>query len=570
MIDKPIFDFKKKRDKSKWGIPINVPDDPTMGLFLCNGPEDRVVNEEEKCNMITKLNYTGPVGVASAIYYSFVFMLTTEKFNVAKVDEWIEISPTFSDYYQKTIAGKKQLEAQIKEGLGSAASAVADYELVEHDLRKYGRIMRLFSDKDEHSLRAMFIDQVDVHTGEGFSLFSMPKRWPTIITDFQGMNDSDINIDGVSEKLKISKAEATVIVTKNKMYVNWKKEFIEVVKRRYETLKGLETARKKSIEEYKLWLKPYIARYKMTKVGGDSAFGRATMMKSFADLAGVSTYTNNIQIWAWKTLSPAEVRKKDIIREETTERGFVIDPYDSYVRNNLILDTKNGLAKEYPWLANERLYCGSCEKFYAEKIEECPKCKRGLEKRTYADEMVEEQILPDWKAKKFALNPNELYYSLFLIDVFRAGSRLPIGEIEDITFSVYGFTISQNIMLVKLVELKCRDIEFERYIDEIIGLKAGEENIADMVKREFPVLFEKKGNEENELDKFKRELRGVFGGISKSLSGISMPETKGMMFSKPGRYETDYADRITKYYLNVTGGDFGTIKNFLKTKMGVN
>jgi hypothetical protein len=49
-----------------------------------------------------------------------------------------------------------------------------------------------------------------------------------------------------------------------------------------------------------------------------------------------------------------------------------------------------------------------------------------------------------------------------------------------------------------------------------------------------------------------------------------MPEVKGMMFSKPGRYETDYSDRITKYYLNVTGGDFGMIKSFLKTKMGVN
>ncbi|MBU3896890.1 MAG: hypothetical protein KJ697_03070 [Nanoarchaeota archaeon] len=562
MIDKPIFDFTNGKG---WGIPINVPDKPTMGIYLCNGPDNRVVNEEENCNQITKLNFTGPVGIASAMYYSLVFMLGTEKFNVSKIDEWIEISPTFTEYYQKTVSSKRQLEAQIKEGLGSAASAVADYELVEHDLRKYGRIMKLFSEKDEHSLRSMFIDQVDMHTGEGFSLFSMPKRWPTIITDFQAMNDTDLEINPVAKKLNVSKAESTILVTKNKMFVNWKGEFLNVVKRRYETLKGLETARKKSIEEYKIWLKPYISRYKMTKLGSESALGRANVFKSFSDLAGISTYTNNITIWAWKDLKPTEARKSDVIKEG----DFIIHPYDSYVRDNLILDPKKGLAKEYPWLANERFYCSDCKKYYASKTDLCPKCKRPVEKRTVADEVVEEQILPDWKAKRFALNPSELYYSFFIIDVFRSGSRLTIGEIEDITFSVYAYAISQNIMLVKLLELKCREMEFERYIDEIIGLKLGQEDIMDVVKKEFPLLFGKKGEEENALDKFMKELRVMFSGISRSSSAMKMPKMEGIMFSKPGQYETDYADRITKYYLNVIGGEFNMINKFLKGKMGV-
>jgi len=41
------------------------------------------------------------------------------------------------------------------------------------------------------------------------------------------------------------------------------------------------------------------------------------------------------------------------------------------------------------------------------------------------------------------------------------------------------------------------------------------------------------------------------------------------MFIKPGPYETDFSDRITKFYLNVTYGEFAMIRDFLKGKMGV-
>ena len=41
------------------------------------------------------------------------------------------------------------------------------------------------------------------------------------------------------------------------------------------------------------------------------------------------------------------------------------------------------------------------------------------------------------------------------------------------------------------------------------------------------------------------------------------------MFVKPGPYETDFVDRITKFYLAVNGKHFGSIKEFLKSKMGV-
>jgi hypothetical protein len=176
-----------------------------------------------------------------------------------------------------------------------------------------------------------------------------------------------------------------------------------------------------------------------------------------------------------------EFRRKET---EKTE-DFVIHPYDPWIRENFVLSQKTGLANLYPWLRNERIYCTACKKYYPAGTIKCD-CGGRIEQRTVADEIVEKEILPPWKNKEMGLDPNENYYTFFDIDVFRAGSRLPVGEIEDITFSVYTYTISHNILLVKLLELKCREREFERYIDEILGVRMGEENIEALVKHDFP------------------------------------------------------------------------------------
>ncbi len=561
MIDKDIFDFVAKGK----GIQLNTPDVKTLGLYLANGPTEKVVGEEEQCNQLVTLNFTGPPGTASALYYGLVFWMNQEGWEISKMNEWIEVSPVFQEYYQRTVATKRQLEAQIKEGLTSAASAVADYELVEHDLRKYKDILGYFAEEDEHSLRAMFIDQVDVHTG-AMALIQMAKRWPTIIADFQRLGGED-SIDAVSKKLKeVGKAEAVVLTTKNKLYLNWKKNFKDTVVKRYETLSGLAKARQKSVEEYRNWLKPYITRYKMTKLGGESSVGRANMMKSFADIAGTSTFTNNIQLVAWKALKPLEVKQREFLKEEK-EGGFIIHPYDPWIRENMILNDKTGLAELYPWLKGERMYCPACGKYYPSKTVKC-KCGKITESRTVADEIIENEIIPTWKSGDMHLRTSELYYTFLTIDVFRAGSRLPVGEVEDITFSINTYAISQNVLLVKLLELKCREREFDMYIDEILGIRVGETNVVDIAKRDFPELFEKP-KKQSEFDKIKMDLKKIsdqFGGFFKK-GGSKTPGK--FMFFKPGPYESDFKDRITKFYLAVTGKDMADIKNFLKSKMGV-
>ena len=115
-------------------------------------------------NQYFNINFTGAPGTASGLYFSFVFYLGKKKWTVKKVDEWMEVHPTHREYYERTTAVKEMHERTIKQGLASAASAISDYELVSHDFRKYKDIMGYFEEGDDHVLKSMFVDQVDVHT----------------------------------------------------------------------------------------------------------------------------------------------------------------------------------------------------------------------------------------------------------------------------------------------------------------------------------------------------------------------------------------------------------------------
>jgi len=547
------------------GIPSNV-DKPTLGAFLCAGPT-RTPGEEEKANQIADLNFTGKPGTASALYYSLVFQLPKWGWNVEKADEWIEVSPTHKEYYERTIATKQMLESTIKTGLTSAAQAVADFELMNHDLRKYKEILRYFAKKDEHSLKAMFIDQVDVHTdlpGQPISMRTIASRWPTIIADFIRLTDEDIEPDKIAKKLDISKAEAVILATKNKLYKQWKDLFGKTAQERYELLSGLVGSRKKSIKEYREWLKPYISRFKMTKLGGERVPVRAGTLKSFADVTGLAVFSNGIRIFAWKPLKTVEFRKP----AAEVKGKFIIDPYDDFIRENYILDPSKGLASIYPWLRNDRKYCQKCKAYYPPSVIMCDKChSTALIDRKVADEIVERDILPAWEKKERALDPFELYYVFLDMNILRLGSRIPVGEIEDITFTMKNYTISQNVLLVKLLELRCRDIELERYIDEILGIKFEEREVGELVKEEFPELFPSK--KISGLKTYVKGLRDTYKSYSEFFKKFKLPKFKSFMFVKPGPYETDFKERISKHYIVIAGVHFNTVADFIKSRMGV-
>jgi len=559
MVDKPVFDLTGIENSAL----------PNLGYYVCVGPRGGV-GEETLGNQLTEINYTGKPGTASGIYYSLFFQLPKWDWFIQKGDEWIEVHPTHKEYYERTMATKQMLESTIKTGLASAAQAVSDFELLSHDLRKYKEILGYFAKEDEHSLKSMFIDQVDVHTGN-LSIADMTRnRWPTMTADFHRLKDEDMDIDKIMKRLKISRAEAIILVTKNKLYVDWKDMFRKAVRDRYERLRGLTVSREKSVEEYKEWLKPYIARFKTTKLGTAESGVRPALTKSFMDVAGLSTFLNEIRMYSWKPLLTREHRRPSgEIRGE-----FGIHPYDSYIRNNVILGgnfkTDNVkiecLADTYQWLRNARKYCGKCKKYYPSGYLKCSACgSADLENKTYADEIVETQILDKWD--RWGTDRYELYYMFLDIKIERLGIRLPSGELEDITFTNRMFVISQNVLLVKILELICRDLELERYIEEMLGFKRMEKSIDEILIEELPRIYGKEEKVEG-MSKFSKELKDAVRSYTSFFKKLKLPKTR-FMFAKPGRYESHLRDRITKQYLSVSGSNFGQISSFIKSKMGM-
>ncbi len=587
MTEKPIFPFLDSvgkadlSDQENPGIPKIGPGVPYAGLYVAV-ISTVPIGFERDTTQVTELGFTAPPGKASAVYYSTVYNIPKFGFQLAKVDEWIEVSPTRADYYQATIASKEALAGTIKQGLASAATSITDFELAKHDLRKYTEILRYFEASEkakkigdekervaairrsEHALRAMFIDQVDIHNGNT-AMVQMVQRWSTLIADFMKLTDEHDEIDRIASDLKISKAEAVILKTKNQLYREWKNLFGTAARERYQTLLNLVESRKKSVEEYKEWVKPYLARFKMMRVGAERSGVAKSMLKSFADVTGQSTFSNVVKLWAWKPHKIVEERKP--AAEKTgSMTDFVIEPYDNFVREKFVINTKTGLAHKdfYPWLA---------DKLSLEKAKKLSIVKEGRikpEEATKADEIAE-QIKSEWKKGLNGLSPNETYYSFEDIEVTRLGVRLQSGELENVTFDVRGGVLSQNIMLVKMIELRAREMELDRYIDQMMGVQTEKgEEVSEIFRRDFPGVFgveEKKV--ESSWDKFKKEVSGEtkrYSDYFRQFMGFFKTPT---WFVKPGAYEAEWKDRLTELILKGNAAHYDQIKSFILSKLAI-
>lgn len=474
------------------------------------------------------LDYTGTPGSASGIFFSLCFQLNKWEYQVQKADEWVEVSPVHAQYYQLTHMQKAELEGRIKSGLASSSQAVADLELLLHDKRKYEEMLHYmgYGDKhddefdikfvdtshplkdkkpDNHSLKAMFIDQVDFHTGEGISMRSIVSRWPTMISDFMKMDDTDQDPDKVRTKLDISRAEAVVLVTKNKLFVEWKRLFLPEVITRYNRILELVKSRHKSVNEYKEWLKPYIARHKLITEGLSDPKRREDRLTSFMSGTGSAMSFSEIELWVWKDFISPELFK--VPGELFAKKP--IDVYDDWTKKNFIFNKKWGLVLDYPWITEDW-------------IKE--------QKKKFYD-------VDSWMTK------NREYYSFFIIKFKKTNYRDPTGnELEDGVFDVTLVFMSQNAMFAKLLELKAKQEEFNKYVDNMLGISRPIKGTQPMLKNGSAV----------------KPVLDFFNYFSIPLQ----------MFKK-GPYERDFDERISKYYLRPVAGErYVPIVNFIKQKMG--
>ncbi len=434
-----------------------------------------------------RFNPTVPVRVA---YDGLTTLLNNMKnrweFTVLKVDEYMEISPSHP-YYQTIIKQKHELIRQVKEGLSQIDRAVSDTELLMHDKRRYKEILSYFAKEDEHSLKAMFIDQVDANLPEGVSLRSIAPRWPTIIADFQELSDEDDTVEKIRKKIEISKAEAVILTTKVRLYKRWKDLFGDEVKQRYKMIVQRLMGRRTSIEEYMNWVRPLIRRvFQMREVDDNTLIMNANLPAG----AGFPYAIQYIEYWAWtrmEGLEPTEPHKtpreihlpKGVSRyppgqsrmqyhiEGNANPKFAIEPYDDVVKK---------------WIPE-------IEKKHGVKI-------------------TKEDILEARRRLFTTGSPGNYWYIMLQIPVGIQVMKTREGqEIEDIDFNpISSIFVTQNVVLERIIEIIAEEKKVDYYIEELLGKKiVGEDGIVksldEVLKEDFPEIYGKMEEEESSVFK---------------------------------------------------------------------
>lgn len=502
-----------------------------LGRAVINGPREAQVT----------MNPTTPPGGTDAIMLSLVFQWGKwEYLGRTKVDEWIEVTPTFAQYYQLTLKQKEELEGRIKAGLASAAQAVADLELLKHDQRKYREFLDYFGyaydektgewkkteTRDEHALRAVFIDQVDAHTGEGIAIRSIVQRWPTLIVDFMKLTDADTDVDKMKTKLDVSKAEAVVLSTKNRLFVEWKKLFEPEIKARYERIEELVMSRQQSVTSYRDWLKPVIARHKVLEEGFSTAGRRAAMysehpLSRFLTI-GRAMAVSDTMYWAWRHMPLPELEKGGTERfaVEITERR--VEPNDEWTKKNLIFHPKHGLIRKYKWITEE-----------------------------WVNDQLKVAKANDW------IRDHTMYYAFIEVEFLKTNLRTASGEeVEDSIFNVNGLFFSKNVLFVKILEMMAKQYELNRYVENLIGIREPNREV------KMPVRKEEK---EKHFGKIRSGISTMKSTTGKFAAFFSLP----FGFFKKGPYERDFDERLTKYWLrDMAQRRYEPVVKFIKDKMG--
>ncbi|MEM5813064.1 MAG: hypothetical protein QXL09_02055 [Candidatus Aenigmatarchaeota archaeon] len=515
------------------------------------------------------LNPTMPIGSFQNLYYGTIGFLTNSEFLVKKVDEWIEVSPVHKAYYDLVLGEKERIEIKIKTVLDDMIKHISDLELLEHDLRRYKEFLDYIEKNDEHSLKAIFIDQVDFHAGEGapgrlsMSFMQQQNIFPTIIQDFYEM-ESEEDLEKKDRLKGLPKVEKDMLLTKWRSYQEWKSLFGSEVKRRYERLKELIDSKRAMIEQTREWIKPYIARHKLLEEGLSRSSARKEAISSLWHVVGEQTSEEVITLWAWKQFEVEEFFKAP--GEILALRN--VRPDDEWTKEHLIFHEELGLKQKYPWIT---------EKWVENAIKEI------MEK-------------DDLMITRRRVEKRYLYYGFLEIIFDKRTLRTPQGkEIEDIDIIVRCYLMSQNVLLVKLLELKAKEEEFERYINKLLGLESKLElerlrkeltgmkkeekirylsrNFSKLTEQEIKAKLEAIG-EHVDIEEVKRYMvkkkKKFYEPLLKAWEKFSDFFGLDFRFMKKGPYEKDFENRITKFYLVGTGRYiYGPLVGFLKSKIMV-
>lgn len=476
-------------------------------------------------NVDFRFNPTVIVPTITNFLMSFVNQLNNRwEFKTFKVDEFMEAS-TSHPYFQTLIKQKHELIRQVKEGLAHVDRAISDVELLAHDARRYREILKFFAEKDEHSLKAMFIDQVDVHLPEGVSLRSIAPRWPTIIADFQELHDEDDTWEKIRKRIDVNKAEAVVLATKVRLFRKWKEYFGKEVKDRYKGILERLHGRRASIEEYRNWIRPLIRKIMMMREVDDHTL---IMHMNFPMGAGIPTALQYIEYWAitrFEGLEPIATHK---------------EPRETY-------ETKGAETEKHGW---GKVKGKAVPKFRIEPYDDVVKKFIPEIEELHGVKITEEDVL---KARRrlYEFSPGVEVYVLLRVPVAIQTFKIPTGqEVEDIDFqNITLYFMTHNVMLIKLLEMIAEEKKLDVYIDELLGKKVvgpgGKiTEIDELLREEFPEIY---GEKEEKKPKgffkksFKVSIRDFLGSLYK-IFGFKLS------FVHMGPYEPVQSHRVFMTY----------------------
>ncbi|MEA3343577.1 MAG: hypothetical protein U9Q92_05395 [archaeon] len=565
--DANLFHVCAHGSKTRWG-------DKTLGKCAVVQAWDQGGKFEDGG---VDLNPTGVGGFTQGMFYGMIYEVGKDAWIRFKVDEWIESSHTNPEYHQMIIGQKAIYEDKIKQGLGGISQSVADLELLEHDIRKYEEYKQYQDDLESDdpkkkraatfAVRTIFVDQVDFHAGGGgqgagrLSLAFMRNNniMPTIVNDFLIMESlNDIREGG--KFANMADVEKKMLESKWTLYEHWLGIFRSAIMQRLDRIKTLQKSREFTIDQFRDWLKPVIARYKLIETGfakadreGTVGRGRKSLKSDWYNPSAQLSY-NGWTIWIYKPVTNPEIHTYpgELIAQAVAAGEFGKPyAYDKWAQDNLIFDTEHGLLADYPWLRKEWV---------------------------------------DQKAKEISagLDKRRQYYTFIRIETYKTVNKLVAGTLyEDTDFYFNGYVLSANAMLVKLLEKEAKEEELEKYLDDMLGLEPeinkkykgivvsyrrkglGYEVVGGMLQEDKKNKYTTKKEMKKdypEPDYYLTPLKTETGFLNsiKDLLGLDL-----WLFKKRGPYEHQFYDRYTKFYLKLNGERFNSVVNMIMTRMKI-
>jgi len=262
-----------------------------------------------------------------------------------------------------------------------------------------------------------------------------------------------------------------------------------------------------------------------------------------------------VRLLMWKMFTPEEIGKPGFVSGE-------IDPYDDFVKRAI----------------------PDIEDHYEVRIVKTEDdAKELMEKENLVkdDVLIVDKLKAKWYAgdtrHDYESNPplshDRYYYALYDIEVVSPIFKMEGGkeEIDDWNCLITPYLVSQNVILLTLLEIEAKHRWLNKYVKELIGVREVEDKIRNEVEKRYG-LDEKKSKKVRfaTYKRFRKRQR-TMGEKWDNWMLKNKPKMRGFLkyFMRVGPYETVTNERLSKMYGRYMGGGMtDPLFKFIKGQFG--